>query len=592
MRFLYLLTLLGGWMISPSQLFATSIIPFAHLGEAAAASESVVLARAIESLETQGNGSSYLNMKFEVLETSKGPLLPGMNFTVQPYSRRQGHFQIEIAGDFKPELGKSYLLFLHQNGDVWQPVMLSYYVFEQFFIGTDQFLRPLDQSGIEAMTRPDGKAVEPLYVYEQAPLLTQLKECGYAPQRIWDGARGRALVNPPELEAQDRVVPTGCDFKLGGPDLSRWQNAAIPVYYDDTNNPSGWGGTFSTILSALNSNYTGIDPSDAGSKSYVPNCADGSAISGNFLDFCDNNLGGPQCALIIFDDPCNEIPDLNNCSGTLAFGGSYSSSDTHQFDGMSWDNALYGFVVINNGVPSCLTSLQYERMLTHELTHVYRMGHLNATNYPNQNMNPVCCNAINTKDQECMNYAYPAPAPVELLSFEVQVQGARNVLLRWSTASEKDNSRFSIDRSANGIQFERIKDIPAAGNATGNQYSWIDTQPLDGTSYYLLSQTDFDGTSTHLGIKALTLDSDSKGLNIQPNPVNSDQLFAAINLSAGFEGILEILNTDGKRVASASLQLEKGFQTISYPLTSLPAGMYILQINDGQMQWVSRFIKQ
>ena len=341
----------------------------------------------------------------------------------------------------------------------------------------------------------------------------------------------------------------------------------------------------------MKSNYTGIDPSDAGSKAYTPNCVGGSAIGGNFIDYCNANLGGAQCALIIFEDPCNEIPDLNGCSGTLAFGGSYSSSNTHQFDGMSWDNALYGFLVVNNGVEACLTDLQYERMVTHELTHAYRMGHLNATDYPNQNMNPICCNAINTKDEECMNYAYPAPAPVELISFEARLQANRQVSLLWKTATEKDNAYFSIQHSANGIQFEEIKRVQGAGT-NGKEYEWIDTRPLAGINYYLLSQTDLDGTIHHLGIKAVNLENKSLSLNISPNPVMGETLAFGIDIQTEFDGIMEVVNTHGLIISSTSLVLEKGIQRLQQPIGTIPAGIYLLRLINGQQFWTARFLKE
>ncbi len=593
MRFvLPTLAFLWACMFTPNSLFATSIVPFTNLGEATTYSECVVLARAVSSFETTENETVFQDTKFESIESTKGTLQPGDLFSLRALSCQQGQFKIAIAGDFKPEIGKNYLLFLYQKDDVWQPVMLSYYVFEQFHAGDDDFFVPVGGEGIELITRPDGQAVEPLGVYYRDKLLQQLRAYAESPQSIWDENLGRSTHQKEDFEAADRAVPTGCDFTLGGPSLSRWQDAAIPVYYDDTDNPSGWGGTFSTILSALNDNYTGIDPSDAGSKSYVPNCGNGSAYKGNFTDFCDSDLNGPQSALLIFDDPCNEIPNLNNCAGTLAFGGSYSSSDTHQFDGQSWDDALYGFVVVNNGVPGCLNSTQYERMLTHELTHVYRMGHLNATNYPNQNMNPVCCNAINTKDMECMNYAYPAPAPVELISFDARLQNEGQVKLQWVTESENDNAYFTLERSTNGISYERIQQVPSLGQNTGGAYQWLDTRPLSGVNYYMLSQTDFDGSLQHLGIRAVTVGKNERLLRVNPNPIKDENLLFEVDVERNFDGVLELRDTDGRRVLSTTLALENGTQQVAQLLGKIPAGIYLLRLYDGNQQWTARFLKQ
>lgn len=442
------LVLLGPILFLPALISATSIVPFANLGEATAFSECVVLARAVESSETTEAGVVFKDMRFETLETVKGSLLPGDYFSFRPFSRRKAQYRLDISGDFKPETGKTYLLFLQQKGMFWQPIMLSYYVFEQLLVGDKEFLAPIGGEGMDVIQRPDGLSAEPLTTYHKAILLQYLQTFAGTSGQEWNGSIGRVSLATEAQIASDRAVPAGCDFTLGGPNLCRWPDPALPIYYDDTNNPAGWLGAFANILSALSDNYTGTTPSNAGSADYDPDCADGAiGFNSNFLDFCDNSLNGSQSALIIFDDPCNEIPDLNNCIGTLAFGGSYSSSDTHLFDGVNWDNAVYGFVVVNNGAPACLNALQFEQMLTHELTHVYRMGHLNANNFPNQNMNPFCCNAINNKDRECMDYAYPPPAPVELLSFEARLKNENQVQLQWITESEHENDFFTDRKS-------------------------------------------------------------------------------------------------------------------------------------------------
>ncbi|MBC7774118.1 MAG: T9SS type A sorting domain-containing protein [Phycisphaerae bacterium] len=592
MRFyLSTLALLWAGTFAPILLSATSIIPFANLGEATAYSECVVLARAIGPVETIENGTTFMDTKFESIECIKGLLQPGTIFSLRPFSRLTGDYKIDIAGDFKPETGKTYLLFLHQNGDFWRPVMLSYYVFKQFQEGDDAFLIPLGGNGIAVLNRPDGLPIEPLGVLQQDVFLQYLRAFSAAPKMVWDGRIGRPSLRKEDIKAFDRAVPTGCDFSLGA-NLSRWQDAAIPVYYDDTSNPTDWGTLFPNILSAMNDNYTGISPSDAGSKSYVPNCIGGSAYQGNFISFCNANLGGSQCALIIFEDPCNEIPDLSGCVGTMGFGGSYSSSSTHQFDGLTWDNAIYGFVIVNNGAAACLFGTDYEQMLTHELTHSYRMDHLNETDYPDQNMNPICCNAINTKDRECMNYAYPAPAPVELLSFEAQLQSERQVRLKWITQSEKDNDYFSIQRSANGTQYETIKEIASLESNTGGTYEWLDTRPMAGINYYWLSQTDFDGRVQRLAIKAVTVGKNSKLLSVNPNPVKGDALIFDLDIPSFFQGTLEVINTDGRIILSNDIVLEKGIQRMQQPIEAIPAGVYLLRLFDGRQQWTARFLKQ
>ncbi len=391
---------------------ATSIIPFRHLGEAARLSDAAVLATAEDNFETPSGDHVYFDCKFRVTNRVKGDILPGEPFVVRQQSHRTGDFRADFAGDFAPEKGKTYLIFLKDAGDYWKPVAMTYYIFEVKKTGDDSFLVPLPESfAIELVPRPDGVQPEPAGVYRLGEMLHILQQYLDGVTSAWDASSALTSLTPDDFP-QERTLPTGCIFDLGS-GLSRWQNAAVNVYYDDTNAPAGFSGTLDNILSALNTNYTGIDPVNSGQVSFTPDCSDGTVTGTDFTSFLAS-LNGNQTTLILFDDPCNQIPNLSGCVGTLAIGGGYSSSTTHVYKGDTWKNALWGYVVVNNGTPACLTASEYEIMLTHELTHTYRMAHLNAATYPNQNMNPVCCNPINTKDIECMNYTYDIALPVQL----------------------------------------------------------------------------------------------------------------------------------------------------------------------------------
>lgn len=87
-----------------------------------------------------------------------------------------------------------------------------------------------------------------------------------------------------------------------------------------------------------------------------------------------------------------------------------------------------------------------------------------------------------------------SPLPITLVSFDGEVAG-RDTRLRWQTASEVNNSHFTILRSGDLEQWEDAGTVPGAGHSQSLQdYVFYDMAPLAGTSYYRLRQTDFDGT--------------------------------------------------------------------------------------------------
>lgn len=575
-------------------LSATTIIPFAHLGEATLQSSAVVLAVAMYQVETPYNGMIYRDMQFQVKSVVKGNLEAGQEFGLRPYSKFNDIGALDIAGDFDPVVGKTYLLFLTPHGTVWRAQMLTYYVFEELSSAGQSFLAPLSGAGIETVPRPDGILPEPLAVYQKDALITVLRNYANGNPADWQAASLQTYDLPNDLAAE-RVAPDYCDFRLGSSvDLARWQNAAPNVYYDDTSVPIGFNATLTTILTTMSTAYTGIAPVNAGPVSYVPNCTGGSAISfaSNFIPFSDASLNGAQSILIMFEDPCNEIAGPVGCSGVLAIGGSYSFSTTHTFKGEEWRNSAYGYLLVNNGVPECLTGLPFINLMIHELTHTFRLDHISTAppGAPGQNMNPICCNNINTLDLNCMNYAYGSALPVELSHFTAQRKGARQALLSWKTASEINNDYFTLEHATVDGIFTPLAQVDAANVNSGGQYEWTDKQVFPGLNYYRLSQTDQDGNLSNLGIRSVRFDMPAS-IRVLPSPIARDNAGTIeIICSELLEGVLDIVSPDGRIVDTRVLSLETGVHQLTIT-PALAAGIYRAVLRNGEQVTAIGFSK-
>jgi len=108
-----------------------------------------------------------------------------------------------------------------------------------------------------------------------------------------------------------------------------------------------------------------------------------------------------------------------------------------------------------------------------------------------------------------------------LTSFEAQLVNNSEVVLKWVTASEEDNSHFVVERSIDGRDFEAIGTVE--GNGTTNQintYSLVDEDPAYGYNYYRLKQVDFDGDYEYSHVETVIISSqDVPDVILYPNPV-------------------------------------------------------------------------
>ena len=113
-----------------------------------------------------------------------------------------------------------------------------------------------------------------------------------------------------------------------------------------------------------------------------------------------------------------------------------------------------------------------------------------------------------------------APLPVELTRFTAEAQGA-DALLRWSTASEKNNDRFEVEASADGRTFRRVGQVPGHGSSTQpHNYQLVDpaiARYAASPVYYRLRQVDADGTFSYSPLRTVAVGA-LAGLALFPNP--------------------------------------------------------------------------
>ena len=80
--------------------------------------------------------------------------------------------------------------------------------------------------------------------------------------------------------------------------------------------------------------------------------------------------------------------------------------------------------------------------------------------------------------------------PVKIVSYKGQQTG-EYILLTWTSAIEKDNSYFSLEKSSDGINFTDMGKVHGSGNSnTLKNYHLVDVKPAAGINYYRLKQPD------------------------------------------------------------------------------------------------------
>jgi hypothetical protein len=171
--------------------------------------------------------------------------------------------------------------------------------------------------------------------------------------------------------------------------------------------------------------------------------------------------------------------------------------------------------------------------------------------------------------------------PVELTSFQAELQADQSVQLTWETASETNNDGFEVERSGDGIQWSLLGFVDGHGSTLAAQaYDFVDAQPLPGTNYYRLRQVDFDGGFEYSKTVSVEVESKKGRLVLFPNPASTE---VNLRFSQAYEkGEVAVFDAMGKLVLQRSL--EGGDEAMKLDANGLAKGVYtVLFQADGQV---------
>ncbi|MGC4100369.1 LamG-like jellyroll fold domain-containing protein [Ferruginibacter sp.] len=175
--------------------------------------------------------------------------------------------------------------------------------------------------------------------------------------------------------------------------------------------------------------------------------------------------------------------------------------------------------------------------------------------------------------------------PLHLLSFSAYKQG-NSALLQWQTTDEINTSHFETERSFDGIVFEKIGSITAAGNSTVHNYSFTDNTPAKGINYYRLKLLDKDGRYTYSAVAKVVFNNSDVELNVYPNP--AEKIITLQYASDQKTVTLTIFDQLGRAVLVKKLTNQNLLQE---DISKLGKGIYTIQLTDGTRQSRIKFVK-
>ncbi len=321
-------------------------------------------------------------------------------------------------------------------------------------------------------------------------------------------------------------------------------------------------------------------------------------ISGSFND---NTYDGDQLPALVFDDGDSwmiEVTDANGSTGVV--NGTVNCSKECALENVgiaeNCDSAT-GLWSVTVTIPSDQGTAPYS--VTTESGET--ITELNPNSFEITGITNGATVVVSVSDSgddactytESITVATCETVDIELLSFNGSVEADGN-LLQWVTATETNNEFFTIERSADGVNFEPIATV--AGNGTvysATAYEHTDKDYLAGANYYRLSQTDYDGSTTICSDVILLERGDASFVvtNLVPNPVN-DELNVIMNSREDNTLVAAVYDITGRMILSAVVDAAAGFNTVTINTSDLSSGTYLLTVANGAEISTTRFVRQ
>ncbi|HFC00033.1 MAG TPA: T9SS type A sorting domain-containing protein, partial [Phaeodactylibacter sp.] len=167
------------------------------------------------------------------------------------------------------------------------------------------------------------------------------------------------------------------------------------------------------------------------------------------------------------------------------------------------------------------------------------------------------------------------------------IKEKEEVHLIWSTNTEWANDKFFIEKSIDGVHFEKIAKVNSQSDDAGLYfYQEIDAHPFLGKNYYRLHRIIKDGSEDYSAVFEVEFDSDKKELSIFPNPTN-EKISVNISTFLGKDIQIQIFDARGFLVLEKNIK-ESSKHILPFDLKKYPSGLYFLSLKVNKQKRITQ----
>jgi photosystem II stability/assembly factor-like uncharacterized protein/PKD repeat protein len=179
------------------------------------------------------------------------------------------------------------------------------------------------------------------------------------------------------------------------------------------------------------------------------------------------------------------------------------------------------------------------------------------------------------------------PLPITCIEFDA-LEKNNNALINWKIDGELNIKNYIVERSWNGINFEKIGTVLSKGNGN-NVYSYTDylsnlNKVIANKIYYRLQINEINGSSKKSEIDNINISRNKSWISVYPNPFTT---FIQLNTVENIKQV-QLLNAKGQIVYQNNNVVAKTLFMPQY----LAQGSYVLKVFGNTDLYVEQLIKK
>ena len=310
-----------------------------------------------------------------------------------------------------------------------------------------------------------------------------------------------------------------------------------------------------------------------------------------FIDFNGISSEADACGIVMYNNFSNDVLfnedkfKLNNFSENLAiltnrqrlivdYKKPFVLLDTVFFELTRLGIKNYHFLFNPNNMSAVSLIAQLEDNFTGTKTLV---SLTNPTTYDFSVTSDAQSSAIDRFRLVFINPGQIIPVTISTISANRQ---NNDIAVQWVVQQETNMSRYEVERSLDGRNFNRATTVTATGNnGVAVTYNWLDLNPQSGDYFYRIKCVGLAGEIYYSSIVKVNIGQKNPAISIYPNPVRGNTFGIQFdNMKASIYSV-QLTNSIGQLFYTGKLN-HSGVNT-NYSITpskKLPAGHYQLLV--------------